>query len=123
MKSGFGRFCLLFTLALIACSLSCRRHHKAPQPTAGAFLDSGVNKCQLGDYRGAVADFNKAIELNPTNADAYISRGEARSHLNDYAGAIADDTKALELNPQYPERLLHSRQCQISSRRFCRNRC
>ena len=41
-------------------------------------------------------DLNKAIELNPNNANAYINRGNAKKKLQDYKGAIADYTKAIE---------------------------
>ena len=37
-----------------------------------------------------LADFNKAIELNPNYADAYYNRGNAKGNLKDYKGAIAD---------------------------------
>ncbi len=48
-----------------------------------------------------MADYNKAIELDPQNSDAYNNRGIAKKDLNDYAGAIADYNKAIELDPQH----------------------
>ncbi len=51
------------------------------------------------DYEGAIADYTKAIELNPNDAVYYNNRGDARKELRDYSGAIADYTKAIELNP------------------------
>jgi len=34
-------------------------------------LNSGNAKTKLGYYRGALADYNKVIELDPNNAEAY----------------------------------------------------
>jgi len=42
--------------------------------TAGDYLDRGVAKYEKGDYSGAIQDGNKAIVLNPNNANAYGSR-------------------------------------------------
>ena len=67
--------------------------------TAMEFVARAIDKVDLGDYRGAIADYNKAIELNPNDADAYVNRGVAKHHLEDYRGAIADYSKAIELNP------------------------
>ncbi|MBK7987037.1 MAG: tetratricopeptide repeat protein [Ignavibacteria bacterium] len=54
----------------------------------------------LGDNYAAIADYTKAIELNPQFAAAYTNRGYAKNNLGDKEGAIADYTKAIELNPQ-----------------------
>ena len=69
--------------------------------TAKEFVTRAQDKVDLGDYRGAIADYSKAIELNPNDAEAYSSRGVAKHHLEDYRGAIADYSKAIELNPNY----------------------
>jgi len=43
--------------------------------TAQTYIDSGSKKHRQGDYRGALQDYTRAIELNPNYADAYYSRG------------------------------------------------
>ncbi len=69
--------------------------------TAEEWFYSGVAKFNLKDYRGAIADYNKAIELDPTEATAYNNRGHVKLNLEDYRGAIADCNKAIELNPTF----------------------
>jgi len=56
-------------------------------------------KFYVNDNLGALADFNKLIELDPSSAYAYYNRGFVKSKLNDKYGAILDYTKAIELNP------------------------
>ena len=67
--------------------------------TASDFLESGNAKNYLKDYYGAIADYTKAIELDPDDASAYYNRGVAKNYLKDYYGAIADYTKAISLDP------------------------
>ena len=52
-------------------------------------------------YPFAIADYDKAIELNPDDADTYINRGISYKNLKESQKAIADYTKAIELNPDY----------------------
>ena len=48
----------------------------------------------------ALADYNKAIELDPNNAEAYISRGIAWVSTHRLNNALADFSKAIELDPK-----------------------
>jgi serine/threonine protein kinase/tetratricopeptide (TPR) repeat protein len=52
------------------------------------------------DYRKAIADYNKAIELEPGNGSNYNSRGIAYHSAGQFGLAIADYTKAIELIPR-----------------------
>jgi len=69
--------------------------------TAEDYLGKGMAKAEKGDWKGALQDFNKAIELNPKYAIAYVVRGLGKEGLSDYRGAIQDFNKAIELNPNY----------------------
>ena len=46
---------------------------------------------------GTIAEFNRAIELDPKQPRAYINRGFAEQASGDLDGAIADYNRALEL--------------------------
>jgi tetratricopeptide (TPR) repeat protein len=47
--------------------------------------------------QGAIADYDRAIKINPNDAIAYSNRGVVKSALGDKQGAIADLGKAAEL--------------------------
>jgi tetratricopeptide (TPR) repeat protein len=85
-------FILIFSLALIFNGFG---------QTAEEYFVRGLSKASLEDYRGAIADFTKAIEIGPQDADAYLNRGFRKGRLKDYRGAIADFTRAIEIDPQY----------------------
>ncbi len=65
------------------------------------FLGIGNLFDSLEKYEEAIADYNKAIELNLNLADAWGSRGDAKVNLQRYEEAIADFDKAVELNPNH----------------------
>jgi tetratricopeptide (TPR) repeat protein len=64
-----------------------------------AYFNRGRAKCGMNDFDGAIADFSKALEMNPKIVGAYINRGYMKFLKKDIDGAIADDTQAIELSP------------------------
>lgn len=50
----------------------------------------------------SLADFKKAEELDPDNADLYHHRGQVYLLIEQIDNAIADFNKAVELNPEFP---------------------
>lgn len=53
----------------------------------------------LGDFEAAITDFEKAIEIDPEDAEAYYSRGLAKEALGQTEKAEADFEKAKDLDP------------------------
>jgi Tfp pilus assembly protein PilF len=53
----------------------------------------------MGDYRSAIADYSRAIEIDPDYSQAYARRGWAFLYLDEFANAEADFDKALKLTP------------------------
>ncbi|HMF46576.1 MAG TPA: tetratricopeptide repeat protein, partial [Candidatus Udaeobacter sp.] len=74
----------------------------APDASDGDLVNRGIEKAKNGELDGAIADFDRAIELNPKDDAPYYNRAQARRLKNDTAGAIADYTKAIELSSTNP---------------------
>ena len=54
----------------------------------------------LRDARRAIRVLDKAIELDPENAEAWANRGWARTQMREFDESVADLEKAIELDPQ-----------------------
>lgn len=67
--------------------------------TAKEYYNKGVINQKKQNYEGAIADYTKAIDLNPLLLEAYNNRGNVKSDLKDYKGAILDFNKAIEIEP------------------------
>ena len=68
---------------------------------AESYSNRGYNKLMKElDVEGAIADFTRAAEIFPGEADHFYKRGHARLIKEDFDGAIADLDKALGLAAQ-----------------------
>ncbi|MHB8697677.1 MAG: tetratricopeptide repeat protein [Sulfuricaulis sp.] len=72
----------------------------SPEYRAFVFSIRGEAWSKKGDHDRALADFNKAIRLNPRYAYAFHHRGLAWKNEGKLDRAIADYNEALRLNPQ-----------------------
>jgi len=64
-----------------------------------AYIDRGRAYLQQADYDRAIAEFTKAIQLDPEGASAYNHRGVAYSSKLDFDRAISDFDKAIQFDP------------------------
>ena len=64
-----------------------------------ALLD-GVSNLNLNKPEKALADFSRAIEIDPQRADGYLGRANALNTLGRYEEALPDYDKAIALDPQ-----------------------
>jgi uncharacterized protein (TIGR02145 family) len=85
---------LLLTTALSIASASFGQ-------SAYQYFVKGSSKNGMGDYKGAIDDYTKAIELNPEIGFFYNYRGNTFDSLKKSDEALADYAKAIELNPKY----------------------
>jgi Tfp pilus assembly protein PilF len=100
------------TFAKVASKLNVDLGEQLPtantsQPTADDFFITAGNKAQKGDYRGAIADYDRVLAINPQFGEVYFRRGIAYSLLKDWRGAEADFSRAISLKPGYSEVYLH----------------
>src|SRR3989337_1564680 len=65
---------------------------------ADKYIAEGLSLYDSTYYQEAQADYNEAINLNPTDPKAYVNRGNVKGLLKDHKGAIADFTKSIEFD-------------------------
>ena len=109
-----GRPWWLGAIVLLACGLfvlsGCIDLPVPYHQQAQTYIESGEKKLRMGDYEGALADFDQVIrgydESLSVGVDAldgegvllgvgYLNRGIAKGKLGDHEGAIADFDEAL----------------------------
>ena len=81
---------IIFTLTLLVSFISFGQ-------TAEEYFSSALDKAKANDYYGAIADYTKAIELNPKDASAYNNRAASKYFSNDLKGACEDAKKSASL--------------------------
>jgi hypothetical protein len=68
-----------------------------------AYDNRGFAYTNLGNYRQAIDDLNRGIEIKPSYPEAYINRGNVYKGLGDYKQAIEDYGRAIEIRPSYAD--------------------
>ena len=72
------------------------------------YFDRAYDKAKRGDYYGAIADYTKAIEINPQYAKAYVNRGRSYYFLNNKWDACEDFKKAVSIGHTSTEEWLNT---------------
>ena len=98
---------LSFALALLSIGALNRVRAQEQSPlTANEYTERGIACLRTDDFDGAIANFDKAITLNPSNAVnyfrrgvTYMERGVDRRNKGDLTRAIVDLDKAIAVDP------------------------
>ena len=80
-------------------------------PTPRAYLNKGVCLYSLNLKEEAIANYNKAISLNPNYTEAYFNKGICLSNINKKEETITNYNKCIELNPNDPQTFLQRAYC------------
>ena len=81
----------------------------AGAPTAEMYTLRGEAYMQGANYRGALDDFNTAIEMEPTSSVAYYDRALLNTRLEDFNSAMGDINNALAAYVSKPNEILQLR--------------
>ncbi len=66
-----------------------------------AYFFRGIAKYNLGDFTGAMLDFDRSLHFNPVYTPAYHYRGITNSRIGRYDEALSDIQEAIELRPNF----------------------
>jgi tetratricopeptide (TPR) repeat protein len=67
------------------------------------WFEQGNQKYMNGDFLGAIASWDRALEMKPDDHEAWNNRGVALGNLGRLEEAIASYDRALEMKPDYHE--------------------
>ncbi len=70
-----------------------------PEGNANYYNNKGSALSYLGRKKEAMAEFDKAIQLDPNNSHFYFNRAENLAYFCNYKRAIADYKKCLSISP------------------------
>ncbi|MCZ8118700.1 MAG: CHAT domain-containing tetratricopeptide repeat protein [Microcystis sp. LE18-22.4A] len=68
---------------------------------AAFWFEQGNQKVINGDFLGAIASYDKALEFKPDDHEAWYNRGVALANLGRWAEVIASYDRALEIKPDF----------------------
>jgi protein O-mannosyl-transferase len=71
--------------------------------TEVAYTNRGASRKEIHDLKGALADFNKAIELGKKDYKAFSNRGAVYLDMGEYSNALADYKQAIHEKPNHPQ--------------------
>jgi tetratricopeptide (TPR) repeat protein len=74
---------------------------KFPDQNIAAYSNRGIAYTSSGQWDNAMADFSKAMTIDPKYPVSYANRGIVYGNLGKEEDAISDFTKAIEIDPNY----------------------
>jgi len=75
--------------------------------SARDYFEQGDYEYEQGNCDQAIADYSRAIELNPKLAEAYNNRAYVHMVKKEYGAALGDLNQALQLRPDYVNALMN----------------
>jgi tetratricopeptide (TPR) repeat protein len=79
------------------CTLALQLGTLRPYERAGTLVNRGILQSVLGKPKEAMADYDRALKIQPELPEAFVGRGNVRFIERDLTGAIAEYDRALEL--------------------------
>jgi tetratricopeptide (TPR) repeat protein len=84
---------------IAACTALIDSGAESKENTGVAYYNRALAYENLDKFNEAIADFTRAIALDPENAEAYLYRGIDKTRIGDPAGGDADIESAKRINP------------------------
>ena len=100
-RLGITERTLFKDLPGFADSHGCNKPFPLGHETPKYCFQKGYEALQRGDFKDAMANYDRAVELKPDYAVTYIKRGRFKLSRDDKSGAIADFNRAIKLKPDY----------------------
>src|ERR1700746_2818295 len=88
-------------LRIEGCTAAIEAEQYSGRELAAIYYHRGIGHAKKAQYDEAIADFDRAIKLDPGAAYAFVNRGATYTIMGRYDAASADFNQAIRLNPKY----------------------
>lgn len=88
-------------LRIDGCTAAIQSNRQSGKNLYSVFYNRGIAYFRQGQYDRAIADFDQALNLDPSSTFALNNRGTAYARKGQYDRAIEDFDQAIGLNPNY----------------------
>ena len=92
-----------------ACDEALRSPATTPNEIVATHVNRGILHLRRGNIEQAMADFDRAMTLDPSEPETYLNRGSALMRREDSANAIAMFNEAIQRNTRRPELAYYGR--------------
>ena len=93
-------------LALALSAMLAAATFAAAQDDAQASLETAKRHYRSRDFRGAITELHRTIELDPTRADALYLLGYSHQELREYSEAVDYFGRAFQADPTFDPRTI-----------------
>ncbi|MCB9310388.1 MAG: hypothetical protein H6567_10055 [Lewinellaceae bacterium] len=102
-------------LMMIVLSYYCLSGHSQ---VVNEYLRNGWKYYESKDFKKAIQEFTKGIDIDATNYHLYMSRGKCKLIEHDYLGARYDLNKAISIDPNNPYGYVERARCNYFEKKF-----
>lgn len=96
--------------ALVNCDFAIKSGLLSYRDTVATFVNRGIVKINRESYQEAIRDFDRAIAMDPNQAESYLNKGSALLRMGASPSlAVPLMTEALERNTRRPELAYYGR--------------
>lgn len=90
---------LIIFLIIVVFTACSQQDPETARKEAKKNYELGNLEYKNGNYKAAIRQYDKAIDLDDEMFSAYLKRGDSKRKLRDSKGAIKDYERVVELNP------------------------
>jgi tetratricopeptide (TPR) repeat protein len=95
--------------AIAICDLAIDNEVMSRTDKAATYVNRGIIRSSSGDLKGAINDYNKALQINPNMAEAFANRGTVFIRQANYTKALTELDRALSLELEQPAAVYYNR--------------
>jgi tetratricopeptide (TPR) repeat protein len=94
---------------LETCTYAIEQESLRRRDRAGTLVNRGIVQLRMRSLKNALADFNKAQDINPAIGETYVNRGAVLIMMDRYPEALEDIERGMTIGVEEPQKAYYNR--------------